>query len=309
MDDLLQAAVSSPLAGILVLVGLAMLGIQALKGGRGSGCSASGPFGVVLIAVGVGMYLGIIPTVHTERGLADLTIVDFDLDPSVPDQGSPVSVRASIRNQGTRRACCFRVEWWPSESFSAPGCSWRIDDLPAGGQVNLRSTYAGYSGWHAGVTTRWVADASDDVREADEENNIEALRTSVRFSRDADAYSYSESMGIPDLRVVELVLGPATPEQGVPVVVRIRIANAGGARAEDFTVVWWSSDQDSEPACAWRVAELPAGESVELSSTFAGYPKWHHRVATRAEVDPEDEVAESDEGNNSADLNVAVLRR
>ncbi len=104
--------------------------------------------------------------------LPDLFVSEFSLDPSTPIQGSPVSVRIGVYNQGTANSGAFTVQWWAGENFTAPACTWRVDSLVARGGRILTCSYDGYNSWYARLTTKIVVDSAGEVTESDKNNNV-----------------------------------------------------------------------------------------------------------------------------------------
>src|SRR5512136_2284331 len=103
---------------------------------------------------------------------ADLFVSEFSLSPSTPTQGSPVSVRIGVYNQGNEKSAPFTVQWWPGENYQAPACTWPVDGLVASGGRILTCTYPGYPSWYANLVTKSVVDSSNSVAESDEINNV-----------------------------------------------------------------------------------------------------------------------------------------
>jgi len=98
--------------------------------------------------------------------------------------------------------------------------------------------------------------------------------------------------GLPDLQISGVNVPQAVAGQPMQIIVQVR--NAGSSDAGASTVVWIS--HQGIIACSWDI-NLPAGETVDLSCQFPGYPQAGN-VEWEVRVDTENEVAESNEGNN-----------
>jgi hypothetical protein len=103
---------------------------------------------------------------------------------------------------------------------------------------------------------------------------------------------------LPDLTITEFTLSPASPVAGTPVHVRIGVYNNGNAAAGAYTVKWWGLDTFADPSCTWNVpgSNAKGGRILECDYTFSNW--YGAGVFTKAAVDTEFTVVESDEGNN-----------
>jgi len=102
----------------------------------------------------------------------------------------------------------------------------------------------------------------------------------------------------PDLVVSAIKLDPSTPIEEDPVDVRVTIKNEGGEVAKDFKVEWWAGVGFSSAACDWDVDDLDPDDDQTLHCTYGGYISDYGSLDIKAEVDVDDDVDESDEGNN-----------
>ena len=236
---------------------------------------------------------------------ADLFVSEFSLNPSTPTQGSPVSVRIGVYNQGTEKSGPFTVEWWPGENYQAPACTWRVDSLVASGGKILTCAYPGYPSWYGNLVTKSVVDSSSEVAESNENNNV--FKQTISVSKPGSSPSPA-SQGTPDLYISEFSLSPSTPVQGSPVSVRVGVYNKGTAVSGPFTVEWWPGENYQEPACTWRVDSLVASGGKILTCAYPGYPSWYGSLVTKSVVDSSGEVAESNEGNNVYKQTISVKK-
>ena len=111
----------------------------------------------------------------------------------------------------------------------------------------------------------------------------------------------------PDLVVKSISLDPAVPIKGQPVSISVKIENQGGVIAEDFTVEWWAGENAPSPSCSWDVEDLDPDDDQTLNCNYPGYPSWYSSINTKAEVDTDDDVDESDESNNIRLKEIQVL--
>lgn len=107
-------------------------------------------------------------------------------------------------------------------------------------------------------------------------------------------------MGKPDLRIISLIIEPATPTMGANTHVRVKANNNGPVDSGGFRVQWYGLDSFTNPSCFWNVSGgLAAGASVWLECDFV-FNSWYPiNKTTIAIIDTNNSVDESNEGNNT----------
>lgn len=95
------------------------------------------------------------------------------------------------------------------------------------------------------------------------------------------------------------------PKQGEAFTIRIGLYNKGNAQAGGFWWEWWATTSAPSYACRQRIDSLAAhgGQIVYCTYTYGGWANYE----TKAVVDKDNEVAESDESNNSYVQNVVPI--
>lgn len=114
-----------------------------------------------------------------------------------------------------------------------------------------------------------------------------------------------EPEGSADLVVAELSVDTDDPRQGIPMTIVATLRNQGDAPAEDVRWAWRVCIHEGcEFTDAPGTFTLDPGEEVtaELPYTFSGFANY----TTEAWVDPDDVVEESDEDNNTRQLEISV---
>lgn len=107
----------------------------------------------------------------------------------------------------------------------------------------------------------------------------------------------------PDLYISEYSFNHP-PKQGEAFTVRIGLYNKGNAKADGFWWEWWPTKYNF--ACRQRIDEglvAHGGRIVTCTYTYGGWANYE----TKAVVDADNEVVESDEGNNSYIENVVPI--
>jgi uncharacterized protein YraI len=107
----------------------------------------------------------------------------------------------------------------------------------------------------------------------------------------------------PDLVIRDFFIDPETPTAHEPVRVNVEVYNQGEAVAPSFMAYWYGLSSYSEPSCHWHlIGSMPPGGHTSLQCDFT-FKSWYPATqSSLAIVDPEDEVDESDEGNNEATI-------
>lgn len=118
------------------------------------------------------------------------------------------------------------------------------------------------------------------------------------FAPTASPIPTSTPVLLPDLTITEFTLAPASPVAGAPVHVRLGVYNNGNAAAGPYTVKWWGLDTFADPSCTWNVpgSNVKGGRILECDFTFSNW--YASGVITKAAVDTEFTVMESNEANN-----------
>ena len=259
-----------------------------------------------LLQAALGAALGATIGAASALAQANITVREFSLTPATPVQGQPVRVRINVYNTGNRRAGPYRVEWWPGENYTAPGCAWNVPGAnPRGGRI-LQCTYAGYPSWYARLVTKVVADSGRAVAETNEADNVR--RRTIRVARPGGSAGSATTAGRPNIVVRSLSLTPSTPVQGRAVQVRINVYNAGNAPAGPFRVEWWPGENYTAPGCAWNVPGANARGGRILRCAYAGYPSWYARLVTKVVADSGRAVAETNEADNVRRMRIQVRR-
>jgi hypothetical protein len=111
-----------------------------------------------------------------------------------------------------------------------------------------------------------------------------------------------------DLYISEFSLDPEIPIQGEPVKVRIGVYNKGQKRAGGFYVQWFPGEDYNE-FVEQRVDGMAARGGRIINHTYGGYPSWYPKIATKVVVDPDDEVEETDESNNTFVTTISVKKK
>ncbi len=231
-------------------------------------------------------------------GQPDLYVSEFSLTPSTPVKGASVHVRVAVYNQGSAPAGAFKVRWLAGASFvTPPPCTWTVGGLPAsGGQVLECDASGPYGSIYDNLTTRAQVDYENSVAESNEGNNNKDLVIDVTANQ-------------PDLYITGFTLTPNPPHKGAAVHVEITIYNGGNTAAGAFKVRWMAGATFvTAPPCTWTRASMVAhGGEVLTCNAASPYASVYTNLTTRAQVDYEGSVAESNEGNNLKDMVINVL--
>ena len=111
----------------------------------------------------------------------------------------------------------------------------------------------------------------------------------------------------PNIIVSEFALSPSTPVRGRPVEVRVGVYNDGTVPAGPYRVEWYPGENYSDPACSWNVSGNNPGGGRILNCTFSGYPSRYASLRTKVIVDTGNNVAESNESDNTRSMEIRVV--
>ncbi len=244
-------------------------------------------------------------------GQPDLAVSEFSLDPATPVKDESVDVRIGVYNYGSARAeGTFRVEWYPGKNYPSPACSWNVNGMNASGGRILTCTYSGYPSTYSGIETMVKIDTTSVITESNEGNNTYLESVNVVASGGLvpidPGIIVTIDPGIltllkPDLYVSEFSLDPSTPTKEDPVNVRVGVYNKGQAAVSgtSFRIEWYPGKNYPNPACSWNLDSLAKNGGRILTCTYSGYPSTYSGIETMVEVDTNNTIDESDEGNNT----------
>jgi subtilase family serine protease len=224
------------------------------------------------------------PVVQEETKKADLYVKSYSFSED-PKMGTEFTVTIVIGNKGLAASAESYWEWWATSSKQ--GCKKKVGAISAGGASTVQCNYT-YSSW-SNYTTKAVVDSQNDVDESNESNNIATKQVTPLH-------------GKPDLYITKYDFNH-DPEMGEEFKVEITIKNKGETDAGDFKWEWWPTAFSS--ACDGDVDSLAAGESKDVTCKYT-YGGWS-TYETKAVVDPDDDVDEANEGNNTSTKTVIPI--
>ncbi len=249
---------------------------------------------IALVLVGLWMVL----MAQGAEDLAELYVTKIVLDPpSTVSRGEVVEVYARVMNTGTRSADGFNISFFYQQRGSSG--SWALHgtiesvSLPPSQQDYYEATfYIDTMDMELGTyDLRIVADSANHITETDELNN--ELRTTMTI-RDS-------SLGLPDLQPVSLSYthtNPGAIDDMEPWNISTRIHNLGEVQAGQFVVAFLADDVEFARQIRFV---LPAGATTDIAAELdpqsLGLDPGTHQISVV--VDPEDELIEQNEGNNS----------
>ena len=215
---------------------------------------------------------------------ADLYVKSYSFSED-PKMGEEFTVTVVIGNKGMAASGESYWEWWSTSSSQS--CKKKVGAIAAGSSATVKCNYT-YSSW-AEYVTKVVVDSQNEVGESDEGNNIATKKITPEHDKaDLTITSYDFNHD---------------PVMGEEFKVEITIKNKGETSAKDFKWQWWSNAYSS--SCDGEIDKLEAGDSKEVSCKYT-YGGWS-TYATKAVVDPDDDVDESNEGNNTSTKTVIPI--
>lgn len=205
----------------------------------------------------------------------DLVVQDITLSPENPILGDTVTFTVTIKNQGTEEAGPSRVAYYIDGTYLA---SEYMDPIAAGTTVTKTFTWKPQVGSH---TVTAVADSSEQVTEADENNNTKAFTFSTLA---------------PDLIIQSITWTPESSSIGDSIVFSITIKNQGSIKSGSTNVNFYI---DGNSRGFQDIYSIDAGVSVTRTYTWVTGAGQH---TIQAVVDEANNIKESNEANNKQSL-------
>lgn len=239
-----------------------------------------------------------LPFTVAAGGGSDLAVVADSLQftPSPALQGQPLQLRLRLRNLGFDAAGASTLALFASDPRSGGARLGQVAVAALAGQAETEVVLdiadldlAGDSGVYV------VADADQQIAEADESNNL-VLRT-VNVLPFADVAVSSAAM----------TLQPSQPASGAPLQVSAVVRNLGAQPARNFSVRLYEGSQENGVAvdAGQSVAELAAGAETTLTWNWTFGLQPGARQLTLS-ADPAGNVRENRRQNNLAILPLAL---
>lgn len=216
---------------------------------------------------------------------------NIGFSPAQPVEGDRVTLHAVVRNNGVQDANGVTVQFI---DVTAGG------NLPIGVPQMIDTVEAGGSGvaqvlWDSAGRTgerrvQVVVDPNNFIPETAEADNAAAAVLTIA------------APPAPNLMLLagNVKFSPAEPTQGNPVTITVTLINGGSAAATDVVVQLVDLTGGARPIGPEQVIdELPAGANVTLNIAYDSTEEAGER-RIQVTADPNDAIAETDEGDNRA---------
>ncbi|MBC7170222.1 PKD domain-containing protein [Candidatus Bipolaricaulota bacterium] len=209
----------------------------------------------------------------------DLVVTNITHSPTNPNLGQTITFTVVVRNQGTASAGSFVVR----VQGVGPSQDRTVSSLAAGSQTNLSFSLPLSTSPETFTAT---ADLYNQVAESDEANNTGQATVTGPLAQ-------------PDLVVTNITHTPTNPNLGQTITFTVVVRNQGTASAGSFVV----RVQGVGPSQDRTVSSLAAGSQTNLSFSL---PLTTSPETFTATADLYNQVAESDEGNNTRQVTVTA---
>ena len=221
---------------------------------------------------------------------------DVAIDPDSPVEGDAAALSAVVRNTGGVPAGPFTLRFvvGDPDAGGTVVAEASVDGVPAGGTRTVSASWPRVD-VRGSLGLYVVADAGANVDESNEDDNR--------------AFRPFSAVGLPDLvlTAADVVLVPGYPRAGEPVTIQATVRNLGGRPSPSATAL---AVAEGDPAArvaigTLSVPPLDPGAFVRLSFSWtpAAPPGARPLVLV---LDPDDVVAEQDEGNNRVERSVVA---
>ncbi len=212
-----------------------------------------------------------------------------------PIEGSGVTVTAKVKNFGAIKAENFSIEFYDGNPVSGGlliGQKYVISSLLPGEETEVKNQWNVLTPGKKAVYIK--VDSGSAVKESNEFDNI--------------AYNTLNVLPLPDFKIEadDLSFSPRVPGNGEKVSITAFITNWSEGQALRAKVTFYSGDPDKGGVL---IGEAAMPDIIEAWGTTKVSIQYAFNVGTHkvyAVVDPENEVAETDESNNKSWFEVQV---
>lgn len=208
--------------------------------------------------------------------LPDLVVQNIAWSPASPSPGDTATFTVSVKNQGIAQANPSHIAYYVDDGHLATEY---INQISGGASATNTFTWTVVAGTH---TIRAVADCNSSVPETSEGNNEKTATLSVLAS---------------DLLVQNITWSPLHPPAGDTVTFTVMIKNRGSDRARHSFIAYYL---DGASIGFSDVPGIDADAAVAKTFTWMAQAGAH---TIRAVADMDNQVPETDEGNNEKVVN------
>ncbi len=226
--------------------------------------------------------------VNTPQIYADLTVASLSSNASSYNAGDTITVTATVSNLGLRSAGGFYVSLTSADLSTQ---SRYVSSLGAGSTTTVSYTYTAPSlSSTREISVTATADSTGAIAESNEGNNTRSTSFTV--------------LALPDLTVTALSGDNSLYEAGDTVTVSATVKNIGPTSAAATTV---RLTVPNIGTFSTSLSALSAGASRTVTFTFTAPTSLNPQsIIITAYADPDDRIAESNEGNNSRSATISV---
>jgi subtilase family serine protease len=211
----------------------------------------------------------------------DLLVESITWSPTQPLIAHQMTFTITIKNQGTRVAGSFDLDFYIDEAynFHQP-----MPPLPAGGTTSITIPWVTQAEL---VTARAVVDADNLIKESDESNNT--MVANVGFTHPAPNT---------DLTIQDITCTPASPSIGETVTITVNVNNTGPGLAKPSHIAYYVDDASLGSV---YLNQMEPGATASNSITWQA-EDGKHKI--RVVIDCNNSVAETNESNNEQTITI-----
>jgi hypothetical protein len=225
----------------------------------------------------------------------DLVVSEVTFTPNPVIQGQPFTANYLIENRGGGEAGAFTFSLHFHANAGIADCNMDVASL-ASGESAWGDCSRQINGNTGNYPVEATADIEGEIAEGDENNNTSNLSLQVAKT-DSGGEVESENNpdnnpegGQPDLVITSVEFSPNPAIQGQPFTASFNIRNQGTGASAPFTFRLHFHASAGLADCNLDVNSLGPGQGITVKAT----------------VDVENEIVESDEGNNVLDLTLPL---
>jgi subtilase family serine protease len=227
-------------------------------------------------------------TITVPTALPDLTPTSITYTPSSPVAGNVIAFDSGVKNQTSVASGTFNVKWFIDGVQVGYGGHTAVPGNTTVLNGNSSFNWTSTQGTHA---IQFSVDVDNGVVETNESNNSVIISVTVAPPR-------------PDLAPTAITFTPASPEAGDVIAFDSGVSNSTSVASGAFNVKWFI---DGVQLGYGGHTGIPANTTVLNGNSALNWTATQGTHTVQFSVDVDNQVAETNEGNNSTSRSVTVV--
>ncbi len=223
--------------------------------------------------------------------LPDLVVVvsDMQITPTSYKSGDSINLKTKVKNIGAVKASNIKVDLYFADTKI---CTKNINNLSKNGSNSLTCKYTIPANLVGSAVFKAVADPDNAITENNENNNSAEINASINEAKVDLA-----------IKTSDLQITPNTYKGGDRVTLKAKITNSGNIKAKNIKVDFYFANAKIYTK---TIASLSPKGASTVTYKYTLPINLQGTNIFKAVVDPDNAITESDESNNSAEINANI---